>query len=311
MELKSKSVRLFCAVVETGSLLAAADKIALSASAASRVISQLEERLGFALFDRSGKALTLTEDGADFYRVAMESMRAWQRLEDYSRERDHKKTLRIAVLARHCSDVIIPAVVTIMKRHEETLRVTMDVHASRDIHYSKYSHPFDVGFGTLLSSHDDLEKTALAHLPFCLVASRQHSIARYDTIGQEDCREAEFVILSRDTLEQEHARRLMPAHARIAAEVSSTQVALRFVKRNVGVHFTDRLAAKSVSNDCKLIELKEPLTIPFYVFWPKAAGRIDPAVFECTREIAASIKAAGIELTPEGEAFLAKKSTED
>lgn len=304
MELKSKSVRLFCAVVESGSLLAAADKIALSASAASRVISQLEERLGFALFDRSGKALTLTEDGADFYRVAMESMRAWQRLEDYSRERDRKKTLRIAVLARHCSDVIIPAVVTIMKRHEETLRVTMDVHASRDIHYSKYSHPFDVGFGTLLSSHDDLEKTALAHLPFCLVASRQHSIARYDTIGQEDCREAEFVILSRDTLEQEHTRRLMPAHARIAAEVSSTQVALRFVKRNVGVHFTDRLAAKSVSNDCKLIELKEPLTIPFYVFWPKAAGRIDPAVFECTREIAASIKAAGIGLTPEGEAFL-------
>ena len=34
MELKSKSVRLFCAVVESGSLLAAADKIALSASAA-------------------------------------------------------------------------------------------------------------------------------------------------------------------------------------------------------------------------------------------------------------------------------------
>lgn len=56
MELKSKSVRLFCAVVESGSLLAAADKIALSASAASRVISQLEERLGFTLFDRSGKA---------------------------------------------------------------------------------------------------------------------------------------------------------------------------------------------------------------------------------------------------------------
>ena len=79
MELKSKSVRLFCAVVETGSLLAAADKIALSASAASRVISQLEERLGFTLFDRSGKSLTLTEEGADFYRVAMESMRAWQR----------------------------------------------------------------------------------------------------------------------------------------------------------------------------------------------------------------------------------------
>lgn len=304
MELKSKSIRLFCSVVETGSLLAAADKIALSASAASRVISQLEERLGFVLFDRSGKSLTLTEEGASFYRVAMESMRAWQRLEDYSRERDKKKTLRIAVLARHCSDVIIPAVVTIMKRHEKTLRVTMDVHASRDIHYSKYSHPFDVGFGTLLSAHDDLEKTALAHLPFCLVASRQHPISQLDVVGTEDCRSSEFVILSRDTPEQEHSRRLLPHPAKIAAEVSSTQVALRFVKRNVGIHFTDRLAAKSVSSDCKLIELREPLTIPFYVFWPKSAGKTDPAVFECTREIASSIKAAGIELTPEGEGFL-------
>lgn len=307
MELKSKSIRLFCTVVETGSLLAAANKIALSASAASRVISQLEERLGFDLFDRSGKALTLTREGADFYRVAMESMRAWQRLEDYSRERDRKKTLRIAVLARHCSDVIIPAVVTIMKRHEETLRVTMDVHASRDIHYSKYSHPFDVGFGTLLSTHDDLEKTALAHLPFCLVASRQHPLATLESVGPRDCRDAEFVILSRDTLEQEMTRRLMPEEARIAAEVSSTQVALRFVRRSVGVHFTDRLAAKSVADECSLIELKEPLTIPFYVFWPKTAGRIAPEVYECTREIAASIRAAGIALTPEGEAFLRGK----
>lgn len=311
MELKSKSIRLFCSIVETGSLLAASEKIALSASAASRVITQLEDRLGFALFDRSGKALTLTEEGASFYRVAMESMRAWQRLEDYAKERDRKKTLRVAVLSRHCSDVIIPAVASIMKRHEETLRVTMDVHASRDIHYSKYSHPFDVGFGTLLSTHDDLEKTALAHLPFCLVASRQHPLARLESIQAQDCEHSEFVILSRDTPEQELASRLMPHKPKIAAEVSSTQVALRFVRRNVGVHFTDRLAAKSVSEDCRLIELKEPLTIPFYVFWPKSAGRVDPAVFECTREIAASIQAADIELTAEGKSFLQRGADQE
>ncbi len=304
MELKSKSVKLFCMIVETGSLMAASDKIGLSASAASRVISELEGRLDIILFDRSGKALRLTEDGKDFYRIAMESMRAWRRLEAYSRERDRKKTLRIAVLARHCSDVIIPAAASIMKRHEKTLRVTMDVHTSRDIHYSMYSHPFDIGFGTLLSTHDELEKTALAHLPFCLVASREHPISNLDAVGPEDCRDAEFVVLSRDALEREHARRLMPEKPRVVAEVSSTQVALRFVKRNVGVHFTDRLAAKSVANDCRLIDLKEPLTIPFYVFWPKAAGSIDAVVYECAREIASSIKTAGIELAPEGEAFL-------
>ena len=110
MELKAKSIKLFCAVVETGSLLSAANQNAMSAPAASRAVSQLEDRLGCRLFDRSTKNLTITEDGKAFYRVAKESMRAWHMLEDFPKQRaSTKKQLRIAVLARHCSNVIIPA----------------------------------------------------------------------------------------------------------------------------------------------------------------------------------------------------------
>lgn len=307
MELKSKSVRLFCSVVETGSLLAAANKNALSASAASRVISQLEDRLETKLFDRSGKALTLTDDGVDFYRVATESMRAWKRLEEYSaNKRLAKKQLRIAVLSRHCSDVILPAVVKILKRHEKTMKVTMDVHASRDIYYSKYSHPFDVGFGTLLSTHDDLEKVAIAHLPFRLVVSELNPLSKKSKVALDDYADEPFVILSSDTLEQQYTERLHPnpSAINVSAEVSSTQVALRFVKRNVGVHLTDSLAAISVSSDCKALEIDEKLTIPFYVFWPKTTEELSIEVRECIAEIAASIKAVGIGLTAEGEAFL-------
>lgn len=101
MELKARSIKLFCAVVETGSLLSAANQNAMSAPAASRAVSQLEDRLGCRLFDRSTKNLTLTEDGKAFYRVAKESMRAWHMLEDFPKQRaSTKKQLRIAVLAR-------------------------------------------------------------------------------------------------------------------------------------------------------------------------------------------------------------------
>ena len=55
MELKARSIKLFCAVVETGSLLSAANQNAMSAPAASRAVSQLEDRLGCRLFDRSTK----------------------------------------------------------------------------------------------------------------------------------------------------------------------------------------------------------------------------------------------------------------
>ena len=76
-------------------------------------------------------------------------------------------------MARHCSDVTLPAITKVLKRHEKVLKVTIDIHDSRDMYYSKYSHPFDIGFGTLLSDHDDLEKRIMAQLPMRLVVSNK------------------------------------------------------------------------------------------------------------------------------------------
>ncbi len=308
MELKSKSVKVFCAVVESGSLLAASNKLSLSASAASRVISQLEDRLGFDLFDRSNKTLTLTEEGRDFYRMAMESLRVWKQLEDFPMyKRRHKEALRIAVLARHCSDVILPAVVKTLKNNSDHLSVTMDVHQSRDIYYSKYSHPFDVGFGTLLSDHDDMQKVALAHLPFRLVVSKSNPLFDRPVVSKNDYAQENFIVLSNDTKERHYCDRLLPdqfSHDQIVAEVSSTQVALRMVARNVGVHITDLLAAISVSKDCVAIPLDDPMTIPFYVFWPRNANSLTPEIVQCIAEIARSIQNVGIPLTQEGLNFI-------
>ena len=84
MEMKSRAVKLFCAIAESGSLLAASNKLNLSSSAASRMLSQLEDRLGVKLFERGNKQLVLSEEGNNFYRVAHEAMKAWKVLEDYS-----------------------------------------------------------------------------------------------------------------------------------------------------------------------------------------------------------------------------------
>lgn len=308
MELRSKSIKLFCSVVESGSLLSASNKLNISTSAASRIISQLEDRLGFALFDRSNKNLTLTPEGNEFYRVALDAMKSWRLLEDYSlKQKSKRKLLRAAVLARHCSDVILPAIVKIMKKHENTLKVSIDVHQSRDIHYSKYSHPFDIGFGTLLSDHDDLHKEVLAYLPFRLVVSNLNPLSLKDVVKRSDYADEDFICLVPDTKERYLSDQLLPHlnENQIVAEVSSTQVALRMVKRNVGVHITDLLAAISVSSDCKAIELDDPLTIPFYAFWPTGIT-LSKEARECVAEIARSIKNVGIELTEQGKSYLSE-----
>lgn len=307
MEMKSRAVKLFCAIAESGSLLAASNKLNLSSSAASRMLSQLEDRLGVKLFERGNKQLVLSEEGSNFYRVAQ-----WKVLEDYSAHRKAKRRLlRTAVMARHCSDVTLPAITKVLKRHEKVLKVTIDIHDSRDMYYSKYSHPFDIGFGTLLSDHDDLEKRIMAQLPMRLVVSKQNPLSAKDIVAPSDYRDENFILLSHDMLERKLTDTLTPnlSEDQVVGEISSTQVALRMVKRNAGVHITDLLAAISVSDDCKAIPIDVPLTIPFSVFWPKSDKGLNEEAKECISEIAESIEKVGIPLTNFGKSFLKKRAS--
>ena len=307
MEIKSKAIKLFCTIAESGSLLAAANKLNLSPSAASRILTQLEDRLNVKLFDRCNKQLSLSEEGNNFYRVAHEAMKAWTILEDYSaHQKNKRRLLRTAVLARHCSDVTLPAIVKVLKRHEKVLKVTIDIHGSRDIYYSKFSHPFDIGFGTLLSDHDDLEKHVMAELPMRLVVSKLNPLASKELVVPKDYENENFILLSNDMLGRKLTDCLNPdlSEDQVVGEISSTQVALRMVKRNAGVHITDLLAAISVSEDCKAIPIDVPLTIPFSVFWPKSEEELSEEAKECIVEIADSIHRVGIPLTNFGKSFL-------
>lgn len=62
----------FLAVAEKQSFTAAADILYISQSALSQQIRQLEHQLGFQLFDRSTRQVTLTEAGRSFYRNAQQ-----------------------------------------------------------------------------------------------------------------------------------------------------------------------------------------------------------------------------------------------
>ncbi len=307
MELKAKSIKLFCSIVETGSLLSAANQMAMSTPAASRALAQLEDRLRLKLFDRSSRQLSLTKEGEDFYRLAIESVRAWKTLEDFpNRHLRHKDLLRVALLANHTSDVTLPAVVKILKKYEDRLRVAVDVHASRDIYYSKYSHPFDIGFGPLLSEHDDMTKVTLAHLPFVLVMNEENPLSSKEILKPSDFAGERFILLSNDIKERQACLPLMSGveEHQIVGEVSTTQVAIRMTKRNVGVHLTDKLAAILVPEGCVAVPVDSSLTIPFSVFWPVSQSEISPEARECAAEICRNIQAAGIPLTAAGKRFL-------
>jgi len=60
-------VGTLAAVVDAGSFARAAEALGLSSSAVSRAVARMEQRLGLRLFDRTSRALALTDEGRRFY----------------------------------------------------------------------------------------------------------------------------------------------------------------------------------------------------------------------------------------------------
>ena len=70
------NIRTFVRVYELGSMSAAGRDLRISSAVTSSRISQLEERLGVRLFQRTTRSLTPTEHGESFYRGATEILEA-------------------------------------------------------------------------------------------------------------------------------------------------------------------------------------------------------------------------------------------
>ncbi|WP_119157886.1 LysR family transcriptional regulator [Caldimonas tepidiphila] len=63
---KYQEMRVFASVVDAGSFVAAADTLGLSKAAVSRYVSDLEQRLGARLMQRTTRKLSLTQEGEVF-----------------------------------------------------------------------------------------------------------------------------------------------------------------------------------------------------------------------------------------------------
>ncbi|AVR94276.1 LysR family transcriptional regulator [Pseudoduganella armeniaca] len=71
MDTRSWEMTVFARVVELGSFSAAAEKLRLTPSAVSKLVTRTEERLGVSLLQRSTRQLTLTSEGRHFHEACL------------------------------------------------------------------------------------------------------------------------------------------------------------------------------------------------------------------------------------------------
>ena len=180
--------RHFLAVAETGSVRAASRKLNVAASAISRQIILLEDQLGIALFDRSGRALALLPAGDVLLRGLRSATHGHEEtLDNLSALRGLKRgRVRIATV-ESISVSVLPGVLLEFADKFPGIQASVSVAGSDAVTELVRDHQADVGFTFNPTSLERLEAVAAHDMRIGAIVSPSHPLAKSKRLMLADC----------------------------------------------------------------------------------------------------------------------------
>lgn len=142
MHITLRQLEVFSEIVKSGSTTRAAQQLALSQSAVSAALADLEHQLSVKLFDRSGKRLIVNEHGRLLYPKAVSLLEQAKETEQLFRE-DHG-AIRIAASST-IGNYLLPAMMAEYRRDFPQAPLDLTVGNSQDVIQAVSDFRVDVG----------------------------------------------------------------------------------------------------------------------------------------------------------------------
>lgn len=157
------SLRLFCLVVEEGSISQAARLSGLSQPAVTKQMHQLENTYGTLLFDRTDGKLKLTSAGKTLYPYAKEIVKDYNRSKETIQQligNDDRKLHVGASLT--IGEYFLPKILGVFKRNHPSVRLLLEIGNSPNILEKLSNDVIDIAFveGVVENKHFTVEKFA-------------------------------------------------------------------------------------------------------------------------------------------------------
>lgn len=180
--------RYFMAVAETGSVRAASRGLNVAASAISRQMIKLEEQLGLALFDRSGRGLSLAPAGTILLRGLRAAAQGHETtLDELGALKGLKRgVLRVATV-ESISVTILPDMLLEFAKSFPGIEVSVTVAGSDVVTALVREMQADIGFTFNPTSLEGIEAVAGRDLQLGATMSKDHPLAGASRLSLADC----------------------------------------------------------------------------------------------------------------------------
>ena len=186
--------RAFLAAAETGSFSKAAEALSYTPSGVNQLVTALEKELGFPVFRRNTKGVTLTENGELLLPTVREFLRQEDRIFELSAEMNGLLIGSITIasyssIATHW----LPAVIRAFQQDYPQIRIKLMEGIWQEVSKWLDDRAADIGF---LSYQEGMpyDFIPLAEDPMLALLPKDHPLAQAETYPLENCRHDRFIM---------------------------------------------------------------------------------------------------------------------
>ena len=271
-----KALKAFRITFAEGSIANASEKMHLSQSAISRLISSLEGELRLPLFYRKGRRLSPTPQAQAFYRQAgriLDNLDEIRRIADEIRDTQTER-LRILTMPRIAPTLVSPAACRFLNDSPD-VQLSLDVRTRRDAQEWLVGREYDLGIGALPINHPEIDTEVLIKVRAEAVLPINHPLTKKTEISAEDLATEPVVTLLPGLLlrtQMEDFFRSAGLEKSFACETASSQLACQLVSDGAGITLADALTASTLRPDRVVLRPIVPERwMSFGLIYPKKA----------------------------------------
>lgn len=302
LHLTLRQLEIFCAVAQTGSTVAAADAVALSQSATSAALQQLEQAMDAQLFERVGRRLALNDAGRALLPEALALLEQARGIEQAFSARAASMPVRLRVAASTTiGTYALPAVLAHLARSHPQLSVDLQIANTREVGEAVQSLEVDLGLIEGTSHWPGLEVEAWMRDELVIVASAADPLvqaAQQRPLGVAALRAARWLLREPGSGTREMVEHALLPHLHqlpAAATLGSSEAIARCAAQGLGISCLSRVLVQALVASGELVVL--PTTLPRmwrdFSLVQRAGKRRSPALAAFVQACQSQAQAAG------------------
>lgn len=245
-----RQLEAFAAVMSAGSVTAAGKMLGRSQPSVTRVIQELEQELGFALFERSGPKVTPTHKAFMMYGEVESALlgirNIRQRAQHIAQDENHQiKLVAISALAAG----LLPSALARLPEHLRPQQIQLQSMSPENVVQAVLSKTMDLGAVSLPLEHRGLDIHWIGEAPCVAVLPADSPLAALDVLPMDLLAEQTLVTMANP---YRFRRRIDKAFADAGGktprmlDTNTSLIAMQMARVDLGVALIDPFTAMGV-----------------------------------------------------------------